>query len=242
VGDPGWRDDLIRGLAMARGADPTAYARAIFYVYTPGILNGVLRPDDRAMREIEDALQKAERSGDDLALAQARMALGIALVHRHTPAEQGRGHEILTEVSDVFLRRKHNLCDLPLITVCLAREMARRGDRGEAITRMRGAVDHLFRDGRPLIYGVATTGILVQTLLERGTYDDVDEAKAAIERLARTPTEGVVVRDIWLLQMHALLAKAHGDPAAYADFRDRYRDMAKALEFEGHIDWAEAMP
>ena len=242
VGDPGWRDDLIRGLAMARGADPTAYARAIFYVYTPGILNGVLRPDDRAMREIEDALQKAERSGDDLALAQSRTALGIALVHRHTPAAQGRGREILTEVSDVFLRRKHNLCDLPLITVCLAREMARRGDHGEAITRMRGAVDHLFRDGRPLIYGVATTGVLVQTLLERGTNDDVDEAKAAIERLACTPTEGVVVRDIWLLQMHALLARARGDTAAYTKSRDRYRDKAKSLEFEGHIDWAEAMP
>jgi hypothetical protein len=28
----------------------------------------------------------------------------------------------------------------------------------------------------------------------------------------------------------------------YADFRDRYRDMAKTLGFEGHIAWAEAMP
>ena len=27
-----------------------------------------------------------------------------------------------------------------------------------------------------------------------------------------------------------------------ADFRDRYRDMAKTLGFEGHIAWAEAMP
>ena len=41
------------------------------------------RPDDRAVREIEDALQIAERSGDDLALAIARMTLGVALVHRH---------------------------------------------------------------------------------------------------------------------------------------------------------------
>jgi hypothetical protein len=30
--------------------------------------------------------------------------------------------------------------------------------------------------------------------------------------------------------------------AGYADFRDRYRDMAKTREFEGHIAWAEAMP
>jgi lambda repressor-like predicted transcriptional regulator len=27
----------------------------------------------------------------------------------------------------------------------------------------------------------------------------------------------------------------------YAHFRDRYRDMAKTLGFEGHIAWAEAM-
>jgi hypothetical protein len=30
--------------------------------------------------------------------------------------------------------------------------------------------------------------------------------------------------------------------AAYADFRDRYPDIAKTLGFEGHMDWAEAMP
>jgi hypothetical protein len=29
---------------------------------------------------------------------------------------------------------------------------------------------------------------------------------------------------------------------AYADLRDRYRAMAKTLGFEGHIEWAEAMP
>jgi hypothetical protein len=50
------------------------------------------------------------------------------------------------------------------------------------------------------------------------------------------------MRDIWLLRLHALLARAQGDAAAYAHSRDRYRDMAKTLGFEGHIAWAEAMP
>ena len=50
------------------------------------------------------------------------------------------------------------------------------------------------------------------------------------------------MRDIWLLRMRALLARAHGDDTAYADFRDRYRDMARTLGFEGHTDWADAMP
>ena len=52
----------------------------------------------------------------------------------------------------------------------------------------------------------------------------------------------LAIRDIWLLRLRALLARAHGDDAAYAGFRDRYRDMAKTLGFEGHIAWAEAMP
>ena len=68
------------------------------------------------------------------------------------------------------------------------------------------------------------------------------EAEAAIERLAAAPTDGMVLRDIWLLRLRALLARAHGDEAAYRDFRDRYRAMATSLGFEGHIAWAEAMP
>ena len=53
----------------ARTADPMSYATVVAYVYGAAIPNGVLRPDDSAMREIEDALRNAERSGDDLALA-----------------------------------------------------------------------------------------------------------------------------------------------------------------------------
>ncbi len=35
---------------------------------------------------------------------------------------------------------------------------------------------------------------------------------------------------------------APGDSARYREYRDRYRDMANTLGFEGHIEWAEAMP
>ena len=51
-----------------------------------------------------------------------------------------------------------------------------------------------------------------------------------------------MIRDIWLLRLRALLARPHSDAAAYAHLRDRYRDMARTLGFEGHIAWAEAMP
>ena len=243
LGRPGWRDDLRQGLAMARSADPMSYATVVTYVYNAGIPAGVLTPNDSVVHEIEDALRIAEQSADDLALDFTRWTLGDALVHRQTAAEREPGEKLLAEVGEEYLRRRHNLCDLPIVNVYLAREIARRGDRDEAIPLMRAAADHLFRDGQLLAWGVPATGVLVETLLDRGADGDVAEAEAAIKRLAAAPADdGLAVRDIWLLRLQALLARAHGDEAAYRDYRDRYRAMAKTLGFEGHIAWAEAMP
>ena len=86
-----------------------------------------------------------------------------------------------------------------------------------AIPLMRAAVDHLVREGQLLAWGVPATGVLVETLLERGADADVAEAEAAIERLAAAPADdGLVMREIWLLRLRALLARAHGDDAGYA--------------------------
>jgi hypothetical protein len=140
-------------------------------------------------------------------------------------------------------RGGYNLGELPAVNVYLARESARRGDRDEAIPLMRAVVDHLFREGQMLGWGIPATGVLVETLLDHGAESDVAEAEAASERVAAAPAdEGLVIRDIWLLRLRALLARAHGDATAYANFRDRYRDMARTLGFEGHIAWVEAMP
>jgi hypothetical protein len=243
LGRDGWRDDLRHGLAMARSADPMSYATAVAYVYWAVILNGVLRPDDSAVREIEDALRIAERSGDDLALTYARATLGLALVHRPTAAEHDRGQHLLSQVSDACVRGGYLLCDVPLVDVYFARERARCGDRNNAIPLMRAAVEHLVRQGQLLGWGVSATEVLVETLLGRGANGDVSEAEAAIERLAAAPADDrLVVREICLLRLRALLARAQSDETAYRDYRDRYRDTARSLGFEGHMKWAEAMP
>ncbi|MDT5047401.1 MAG: hypothetical protein QOG75_3275 [Mycobacterium sp.] len=242
LGRPGWRDDLRHGLAMTRSADPMSYATVVGFVYIAGIPFGVLSPDDRALREIEDALRIAERSGDDHAVTGARMTLGLALVHRHTDAQRDRGQTLLAEVSEVLLRQGQHLADLPIVEVYSARERARRADRDDAIPLIRATTDHLLRAGQLLMWGVPATGVLVETLLDRGADGDVGEAEAAIDRLARLPADGFVLRDILLLRLQALLARAHGDDARYREYRDHYRDMAKTLGYEGHIAWAEAMP
>jgi len=177
LGRPGWRDDQRHGLAMAHGTDPLSYAGVVTFVYGAAITSGVLRADDSAVRGIEDALQIAERSGDDYALALARMTLGVALVHRRTDAERDRGQNVLAKVSDVFRQRGYLLSLLPLVEVYLARERARRSDRDNVIPLMRAAVDDLFREGLLLAWSVPATGVLVETLLSRGADGDVAEAE-----------------------------------------------------------------
>jgi hypothetical protein len=124
--------------------------------------------------------------------------------------------------------------------VWAARERARRGDRDAAIAVMRQAVDDLHQPGST--YGVWGTAVLVQTLLERGAEGDLAEAEEVIDRLANLwVDDGSAMRNITLLQLRALLARARSDDVAYRDLVSRYRAMAESLGYEGHIAWAEAM-
>jgi hypothetical protein len=92
--------------------------------------------------------------------------------------------------------------------------------------------------------GGRNQGVGKEDRLHRGrSVLNLRDVCSAIERLATAPAaEGLVMPDIWLLRLRALLARAHGDDARYREYRDRYRDMARTLGFEGHIAWAEAMP
>ena len=129
---------------------------------------------------------------------------------------------------------------VPVTELWVARETARGGNRDAAIPVMRKAVDDLHRAGRPF-FGVWGTGVLVETLLDRGAEGDLAEAQEAIDRLTnRLADDASATPEITLLRLRALLARACDD-VAYRDLAGRYRAMAESLGFEGHIDWAEAM-
>jgi hypothetical protein len=236
LGNAGWRNDMRQGLALARNNDPMSYAMVVT-AYMGGVPNGIVSPRDSLINEIEGAARIAERCGDDSALTITRVTLGLALVHHQTVAMRHRGQKIL---ATVFRQDGYGASNSPIVEVCLARERARCGEGEEAISLMRAAIDRLFREGR-LAWSAATTGALVETLLDRGTDSDLVEAEAAIERLVAAPTEVTVVHDIWLLRLRALVARAHNDNASYRDLVERYQAMAKSRDYEGHIDWAEAM-
>ena len=184
-------------------------------------------------------MQTAQRASSDIALIFAEYTLGVALLYRDAAADRHRGLELMVQAREWQRERMPFL--VPVTELLAARERARRGDRDAAIPVMRKAVDELHQAGR-LGYGVWGTGVLVETLLERGAEGDLAEAQEAIDRLANLPADdGSAMLEITLLRLRALLARARGDDVAYRDLVSRYRAMAESLGFEGHIAWAEAM-
>ena len=71
-------------------------------------------------------------------------------------------------------------------------------------------------DRGQLAYCVPTTGVLVETLLARGTARDQVDAEHAVDRLALAPADnGWAMRELMLLRLRALLAQTRGATARY---------------------------
>jgi len=228
---------------MQRSVDPPAgvLSTLISVAYIVGILNGALLADDRAVRETAEAVRIAEEGGDDVGLEFALGAQGLVLSRRATVAERDVALESLRRARDAQVRQR-GLAQATMVDVRIVELTAEGGDVQGAIESARRIVDQLFESGEMLSRGAATVA-LVESLLRRGSDTDLQEAAAAIERLAAVPTDpGFVLNEIPLLRMRALLAQALGDETAYRDYRDRYRAMATSLGFEGHMKWAETMP
>ncbi len=148
---------------------------------------------------------------------------------------------MLAAAREAALRERFTLGAAMIVNVFVANEKLRTDDLDGAIELLRATLEDEYATTDMLRCG-ATTAALVQALLRRGGPTDLREAQAAIDRLSAVPTEpGFVVYDLWLLPMRAAQARARGDEATYHDYRDRYRNMARSLGFQGHIAWAEAM-
>jgi adenylate cyclase len=240
LGLSGWRDDLQVGFTMAREAQGMTQATVTHYGYGVTLLNGVITADATTLSHSAEQLQTAERRGDDLSLAWARVGLGIMLAHL-----DAADHAAATGLLEKGRQQAYGHGDLLTATMAdiqIAECKARSGDIDGAIEIAASTVGHLFDCGEAIFRGPALT-VLAEALLRRGTEQDLQEAETAIDRLAAYPTDiGFVLHELPQLRLRALLAEARGDEAGYRDFRDRYRAMSTSLGFEGHMKWAEAMP
>jgi hypothetical protein len=241
LGRGGWREDFDRAVSMTRTLDPVSHAVVIAYKYS-GIAAGVLPADAAALAEIGEALQVAERSSDDIARALVRLALGTVLVQHDSPDRRRRGFEVLAELLELCVKNRFALNAVPSLEAFAARAKAAGGDLDGAIVQLRSAADDVFHSGN-FASADGVTWWLVEKLLARRGEGDVAAAEAAVDRLAAAlPHAGGTFTASVVLRLRALLARAHGDPTGYRDYRDRYRAVARDLGFDGPMTWAEEMP
>ena len=240
---PGWRDDLDTALQIAGNTDPLSHALVMAYRYTAAIPLGLLRADDKAMHDTEEALRVVQNSSDDMAVGYGRLSLGVVLLHSESEADRSRATELLRQAREMAIIRQFSLADLPIVDAYLAYDQSRRGEYDAGLNVLRRTIDGLERDGVLRGWGIACTNLLVDCLINRGSESDLREAAAATERLAAAGAgRGYGPLDCVVLRARALLSRAVGDESAYVTYRDRYRDTAAAMNYEGHLARAEAMP
>ena len=231
LGVEGWRTDGDEAIEIAARVDRRAFVSAVMYKYIVAVPVGALPVEGVALRETAEALRVADQVGDDHTLALARLVRGVVLVHHGGPhREEGLG--LLIQARDEALAKGFTLNALAIVDPEIAREKARHGDLDGAIELSRAAIDDMFDRGAMFLRGVATT-ILVESLLKRGADGDLQQAQAAIERLADVPVDpGFVLHEIPLLRLRALVARAQGDDDRWREFMEHYRARAAAAGFE----------
>ncbi len=240
LGIAGWRNDLDQGAAMAKTSYPTMLSGMMWRKYVFGIPYGVLLPDATALHDTAETLATAEQSGDDLALDLARTARGVTLVHQDGQQREA-GLALLMTTRERAKNSRFALTALPIVDLHIALAELRLGDIDGAIELAR-TVEADVRESGAAIWYAFSISVLVDALLQRGGAADLDEAQAAIVRLAAEPTApGFVMHEISLLRLRAVLARARGEQTDYRGCRDRYRALATSLDFEGQMRWAEGM-
>ena len=241
-GHHGWRADLDQAVEFARqSAEPLTLAMAMSWNFGTGVWNGVRRADDTAVRTTESALKMVVASGDNYAVNMMKWLLASVLIIRRGADDRRRALELLPQLSDIFVQQRIMGAERPILDIYLARARAGNDGRDTTISVVRRAVDTMTGRGQ-IGYYIPAIGELVALLVDRGTESDLAEAQDAISKLEAAPADGSAMRDIWVLRMRTVLARAHGDESGYRELRDRYREMATSFGFEGHMAWAKAMP
>ena len=238
LGIKGWRSDADTAIAMAAPLYPTSHVAAIMYKYILSIPIGALRANSVALRETAEALHIAELAGDDFTLVQAQLARGLVLVHHD--GLQREGIDLLSKARDAAVKQGFTMNALALVDPAIASEKARNGDLDGAIDLSRSAIVVMYDTGAVISLGVATK-VLVESLVARGADGDLQEAQAAIDRLASVPHEpGLVLHELPLLWVRSRMAHVHGDHAASRQFMQDYLAKAATADFEPLVAAADA--
>ncbi len=238
-GAGGWKDDVDRGMEMARETASSSHAILMLYKYSCMVV-GAWVPNGDAMEETAVTLSAAERFADEQALGSVRFVRGITLVQQGG-SERDAGF-VLLEQTRLAARQNRVSAGIAVVAdLYLAAEQTRCGNFDGAISLARSAVEEDFESGDVIFLAMGVT-TFVDALLRRGNASDLAEAEAVTSRLAAVRTHpDFILNRLFLLRLRALLARAKGEEPTYREFAERYLEMAESLGFEGHIAMAKVM-
>ncbi len=205
---PGWKADLHQATTMARAFDPLTAQAANFYtdIYAVAAY-GALLPDATALRDTADVLARAEQSGDDICLLGSQAARAVILIHQNGP-DRDAGFQLLAKMRERSLKDRFSLLTVPIADIHIAQEHARVGDLNAVVELSRSILGDFHATGGSIWCALATT-VLVEALVQRCSDGDLEQARAAIDRLAAVRTDpGFVLHDLTLLRLRALLARS----------------------------------
>lgn len=231
LGAPDWQGYADAAIATAAPVDPTIHVMTIMWKYVLTIPFGAVAADALALQTTADALWIAEQTGDELVLGFALLAHGFTQLH-HDPADREKGIALLTQARNSAARKRFIGLAVQIVDPELAREKVRNGDVDGGIEVARSVVDRSYSSGEMMWRWLAVTA-LVEALLAHGTDAAVQEAQAAIDRLAAVPTDdGFLLHELVVLRMRGLIARAQGDHAGHDEFMARLRARSLEVGFE----------
>jgi adenylate cyclase len=240
LGRTGWRQDVEKGIELARPFDPNTRGLAQLYRYAASIQNGAVLPTAADIAATTEFMDVAERSGDNTAVTFSYINRAATLLHC-PDGDRSAGLAALATAREMLVREKLTLTLCRMTDIERARDFALRGDFDRAIDVSERVLRDQADTGEMLFRGPATT-VLVEALLRRGSSADLDAARHAVEVLAAVPTDpGFVLHELPILRLRALLAKDSGDDEAYLRYLARFREKALAADFEGYLAQADAM-
>jgi adenylate cyclase len=230
------RRRLLEGTEQARTLHPVRYAAMFHYSGTMAAL-GMCQADE-LLDEARDALRRAESFGDIFGIIAAQWAYGTVLL-RAENASHDEAIDVLERVRANIQRHKVMAFPLASIRADLAMHAARSGLRDDAIDELRASVLEQMTSGSRVVVGCPGEA-LVELLLDRSGIGDFAEAHQIVDQWqARRP--GIPALDLWWLKSQALLAKAEGDSACYAELAQQYLSLCEKVDARGRLAEARRM-
>jgi adenylate cyclase len=227
---------LREAAEQARALSPVVYAQILFFSSTLAALG--MRQTDDLVDDVREALRRAESFGDISGIVLAQYAYGTALL-RAQHASHDDAIDVLQRLQTNIQKHKVIAFARATVDADLAVDAARKGQRDEAINRLRACFSlHMDRGFRSL--ATCPGEALVELLTDRGAVDDLAGAHRIVDEW-QAQRLGIPALDLWWLKSRALLAKAEGNSDAYAKLANQYLALCERLDARGRLAEARRM-